>query len=89
MLDRYLSTKFGVNLLHGFRSVPIKGVLRTMDARAMTVPLLCKAGLKIYVYVKQCPNKKIHIHEFHSASFDDESIFNALTAGMYRYSNVA
>ncbi len=37
MLNSYLSHKFGVNLLNGFRE---KGILRTTDARATALALL-------------------------------------------------
>ncbi len=41
MVDRYLSVKFGVNLLDGFRKNDVYG--RTTDARVTTVALLCSS----------------------------------------------
>ncbi len=45
MVDRYLSVKFGVNLLYGFRENDVYG--RTddgqTDAHVMTVALLCSS----------------------------------------------
>ncbi len=39
-MDMYLSPKFGINPLHGFRENVYE---RTTDARAMTVALLCSS----------------------------------------------
>ncbi len=44
MVDRYLSIKFGVNPLDGFRENDVYGRTdgrRTTDAHVMTVALLC------------------------------------------------
>ncbi len=43
MVDRYLSPKFGVNRLDGFRENDVYGRTTTTDARATTVALLCRA----------------------------------------------
>ncbi len=51
MVDRYLSVKFGVNPLDGFRENNVYGRTdgrttdgqRTTDARVMTVALLCRS----------------------------------------------
>ena len=42
MVDRYLSVKFGVNPLDGFRENDVYG--RTTDAHVMTVALLCSSA---------------------------------------------
>ncbi len=41
MVDRYLSQKFGVNPLDGFRENDVHG--RTTDAHVMAVALLCSS----------------------------------------------
>ncbi len=46
MVDRYLSVKFGVNPLDGFRETDVYGRTddgRTTDARVTTVALLCSS----------------------------------------------
>ncbi len=45
MVARYLSLKFGVNPLDGFRENDVyrRTYRRTMDARVMTVALLCSS----------------------------------------------
>ncbi len=47
MVDRYLSVKFGVNPLDGFRDNNVYGRTddgrTTTDARVMTVALLCSS----------------------------------------------
>ncbi len=46
MVDRYLSVKFGVNALDGFRENDVYGRTdgrRTTDARVTTVALLCSS----------------------------------------------
>ena len=40
-MDRYMSVKFGVNPLDGFRENGVYG--RTTDARVTTVALLCSS----------------------------------------------
>ncbi len=42
MVDRYLSVKFGVNPLDGFRENDVYG-RTTTDARVTTVALLCSS----------------------------------------------